>query len=159
MTLPPISALKSSIWRDFLIEILRQEPLQAGQLHRVAERDHRAELGIAVVAREEADRTLNFRHQIAEHRPHRLEHRLGVLGLHRVPLEMLRLGERELEFLGQRFGEVVAADRNAALPDAEAVGDHQIRCVGAEREHHLRRRRVVPLIVLQLPSWSKQTKL
>ena len=67
-----------------------------------------------------ADRALDFGQQVVEHRPHGLEHRLGVFGLRGVALQMLGLGEGELQFLGQRLGEVAAAQRNAALPDADS---------------------------------------
>ena len=111
VAVPPTRLLKLIDELHLLIEVLRQEPLQAGQLHRVAQRDHVAHLGVAVDAGEEADRALDFGHQVAEHRPHRLEHGLGVLGRRGVALQVLGLGERELQLLGQRLGEVVAADR------------------------------------------------
>ena len=48
---------------------------------------------------------------------------------------MLGLGEGELQVLGQGAGEVVAAQRDRPLPDdLAAVGDDQVRVVGADVE-------------------------
>ena len=59
---------------------------------------------------------------------------------------MLGLGEGELQLLGQGLGEVAAAQRNAPLPHAVAVGDHQIRRVGAQRDDHHRLGRVLGIV-------------
>src|SRR5208337_866629 len=53
----------------------------------------------------------------------------------RVPLQMLGLGEGQLQLLRQGAGEVVASDRYVPLPDPRAVGDDQVRVVGADVEH------------------------
>ena len=48
---------------------------------------------------------------------------------------MLGLGEGELHFLRKSAGEVVAADRDGALPDdASAVGDDEVGRIGADLE-------------------------
>ena len=132
-----------------MAQVLRQILLQAGQLHGVAQGDDAADLGAAIDAGEIADRPLDFGHQIVEHRPHRLEHGLGILGLRGVLFEMLGLGEGELQLLGQRLGEVVAAQRNAPLPDAIAVGDHQVGRVGAQREDDHRLGRIVRIVFVR----------
>ena len=74
-----------------------------------------------------------------------------VRALGGVPLEVFGLGEGELQFLGQRAGEVVAAERDRPLPDdLAAVGDDEVRGVGADvharpRTAFLAPRRVVCL--------------
>ena len=42
-----------------MVKVLRQEALQAGQLHRIAERDHVAELRVTIITGEEAQRALD----------------------------------------------------------------------------------------------------
>ena len=59
--------------------------------------------------REVADRALQLGQQIVEHRPHGLEHGLRIGGRRGVALQVLGLGEGELHLLGQRLGEMVAA--------------------------------------------------
>ena len=61
---------------------------------------------------------------------------LGSSALRGVPLQVLGLGEGELQLLGERPGEVVAADRDVPLPDAKAVGHDQVGRFGAQREDH-----------------------
>ena len=111
-------------------------------------RNDAADLGAAIDAGEKADRALDLRQQVVEHRPHRLEHGLGIFGLRGVLFQVLGLGERELQLLGERLGEMVAAERHAALPDAIAVGDHQVGRVGAQREHDDRLGRIVGVILI-----------
>ncbi len=108
-----------------------------------------ADLGRAVDALEKADRALHLGHQVVEHRPHRQEHGLWVFGLERIALQMLGLGERELQFLGERLGEMIAAERDIALPDAIAVGDDQIGRVGAQRDDDDRRRRILRVVLIE----------
>lgn len=130
--------------RDF--EILLEELPQARQLHRVAKCENLVDVGgLLHVHREVSQRRLHFRHQIAVHRPHRLEQRLRVVRSDRlrVALEMLGLAERGFERLGNRLGKVIAAQGDAALPDAIAVRQHNIGSVGADRHDHFPRRRIV----------------
>ena len=108
----------------------------------------RPELGVAVDVGEETQRALQLGQQIVEHRPHGLENRLGVLGRGGVALEVLRLGEGQLQLLGQGLGEVVAAQRHAPLPHAIAVGHHQVGGVGPQRHHHHRLGRILGVIFL-----------
>ena len=133
---------------DLEAQALRQVAAQAGQLDGVAQRHDAADLGRPVDVREVADRALQFGQQIVEHRPHRLEHGLGVLGGGGVALQVLGLGEGELQLLGQGLGEVAAAQRHAPLPDAVAVGDHQVGGVGAQRDDHHRLGRVLRIVFL-----------
>ena len=120
---------------DVVLQTLLQELLQSGQLETVATTQHPHNLRIAVDAREIADRPLNLRDVLVEHRPQCLEDRPRILGLRRVALEMFGLGERQLHLLGQRPREVVASKRNIANPDLRAVGDQQRRVVGSHVEH------------------------
>ncbi len=60
---------------------------------------------------------------------------------------MLGLGERELQLLRQGFREMIAAERNVSLPDAVAIGDHQIGRVGAQRDDDDRRRRILRVVL------------
>ncbi len=117
-------------------QALRQIPPQAGQLHGIAQGQGPFDLGRPVDAREIRDRPLHLAQQVAEHLAHGLEDGFGVLGGLGVALEVLGLGEGEFQFLDQGLGEMASADRDAPLPHAEAVGDHQIAGIGAHREHH-----------------------
>ncbi len=110
--------------------------LEPGQLDGVAQQDDAAKLRLAIHVLEKANRPLHFRDQVVKDRPHRLEHSPWILGFACVALEMLRLGEGQLEFLGQLFGEVVAANRNASLPNAKTVGDDQVARFSSHRENH-----------------------
>ena len=86
--------------------------------------------------------------QIAEHRPHGLKHGLGIGGRRGVAFQVLGLGEGELQLLGQRLGEVAAAQRNAPLPHAIAVADHQVGGVGAQRDDHHRLGRILGIVLI-----------
>ncbi len=77
-----------------------------------------------------------------------MEQRLGIVRLGRVPLEVFRFGESLLQVLAQRLGEVAAANRHAALPNPEAVGDDQVGRVRAHRQHQRRRRRAVGIVLV-----------
>ncbi len=46
---------------------------------------------------------------------------------------MLGLGEGQLQILGQLASKVITADGHASLPNAETVGDDQVRCIGPHR--------------------------
>ncbi len=129
-------------------EVLGQVSPQARQLHRAAQGDHSSDLRAAVDACEIADRPLDLRHQIVENRTHGLEHNLRVFRRGGVPLEVFRLGKGQLQLLGQRARKMVAAKRDAPLPDAMPVGDHQVRCVRAHRQHNRRFRWVLRIEIL-----------
>ena len=123
------------------VEILADVRGQAGHLDRVAGDQQLTDLGLAVLATEKPDRSLDFGYQVVEHRPHRLEDQFRICRLARVPLEMLGLGEGQLQVLGQLPCEVVAAEWHASLPNAEAVGDDQVGGIRPDRQQHGRRRR------------------
>ena len=82
------------------MQVLLQVFPQAGKFDGVAQCHHLLDRGRLLDAGKIADRTLHFLQQIVEHRPHGLEYGLGVLGGGGVALEVLGLGEGELEFLG-----------------------------------------------------------
>ena len=128
---------------DVVTEVLCDVLLQAGQFDRIAHQQHAADLGFAVDTLEITDRSLNLRDHVVEDRPHRLEDRLRVFGLPRIAFQMLGLGERQFQFLGQLLGKVIAAQGNAALPHAESVGDHEVRRVGSHRQNHHRFGRII----------------
>ena len=132
----------------FHIETLSQVSPQAGHLHRVAKPDHLFELRMAVNTRVVTNGSLNFGQQIVEDRSHRLEELLGIFRLGRMALQVLGLREGKLQFLGQRLGKVVATQRDATLPNAEAVGDNQVGRIGTEREDNRRGRRIVRHVFL-----------
>ncbi len=115
-------------------EALRKVSPEPGQLNGVAQRHDAAYFRIPVDAAEVADRPLKLRQQVAEHGPHGLEHGLRILGGCGVPLQVFRLGKRELQLFRERFGEVVSANRHATLPYAVTVGHNQIGRVGAQRD-------------------------
>ena len=127
-------------------EVLRQVLLQPRQFHRVAQGDDPADLSAPVNVLEKADRTLNLGQKIIENRPHGLNDRLGVLGLTDVALQMLGFGKRQLQLFGQLLGKMVTPQRNASLPNAKAVGDHQIRRVRSDVQNHIRVGRTVGVV-------------
>ena len=62
---------------------------------------------------------------------------------------MLGLGKRQPQLLGQRLGKVTAAQGHAPLPHAVAVGNHQVRGVGSQRQHHDRLGRIVRIELIR----------
>ena len=120
----------------FVLQVLLQEFLQAGQLEAVAQADDLVDLRLAVDAREEPDRPLDFRNVVVEDRAQRLEDGPRIGRLRRVALQVLGLGEAELHFLRQRPREVVAADRDVADPDLRTVRDHEGGVVAPHVEHN-----------------------
>src|SRR5262249_14780827 len=86
------------------------------------------------------ERPLNLAAELLQHRPQGFEDVGQLRRLGRVPLQVLGLGEGELELLCQGPSEVVAADRDRPLPDdPPAVGDDQVGPVrpDVERDHAL----------------------
>ena len=133
---------------DLVAQALREVAAQAGQFHGVAQRHDPADLRRPVEIREVADGALQLGQQIAEHRPHRLEHGLGIGGRRGVALQVLGLGEGEFQLLRERLGEVAAAQGNGPLPDAIAVADHQVGGVGAQRDDHHRLGRIFGIVLI-----------
>ena len=88
---------KDSSLFDFVAEILRKIPAQARQLDGVAQRHDPPDLVGPIEIREITDRPLQFRQEIVEDGLHRLKHRLRIGRRRRIPLEMLGLGERQLQ--------------------------------------------------------------
>jgi len=106
---------------------------QAGQAEGVAQADHVLDRDVAVGVGEVAQRALHLADEVVEDRLEGGQDLLEVGRLDGVALEVLGLGEGELEVLGQRPGEVVAAQRDRPLPDdLPAVGDDEVRAVGAD---------------------------
>ncbi len=132
---------------DVVTQILAEILLEARQFDRVAQDDHATNLGLPVDTLEIAHGPLHFCHQVVEHGLHRLEHELRILRLTRIALQVLRLGKRQLEFLGQLLREVVTAERHAPLPDSETVRDHEVRRVGPHRQDDQRRGRILRVIL------------
>ena len=148
--------LESVEIHDFIAQVLAQVLLQARQLDRIAQHHDAADLGLAVDPLKKADRSLHLGQQIVEDRAHRLEHGLRVLGLPRVSLQVFGLGERELQVLGQLFGEVVSAQRDAPLPHAVTIGDDQVGRVGAHGQHDQRFGWIVRIEFLRVRAIAEQ---
>ena len=119
---------------DLKAKLLREKTAEPRQLRGVAQCNDPPDLRRPIEIRKVADRALQLGQQVVEHGLHGLEHGLGVRGRRGVALQMLGLGERELQLLGQRFGEVAAAERNRPLPNAKTVADDQVRRVGPYRD-------------------------
>ena len=120
---------------DLVLQVLLQELLQSRQPESVTDADQAANLGTAVDAGKEADRSLDFGHVVVEHRTQRLEHGARIRRLGGVALQVFGLGERQLHFLGEGAGEVIATHRHVADPDLATVGHHQRRVVAAHVDH------------------------
>ena len=86
--------------------------------------------------RVETDRALNLGNQIREDRPHRLENLPRVFARRRVALQILGLGEVQLERLHQRIGEIVSANGDRAQPDGFVIADDQVGVLGAKVNDH-----------------------
>jgi len=138
-----------------LAEILRKISLQPRQLHGVAQTDDATDFCRPIDVAEISQRALNFRKQVVEHRSHGLKYGLGVLRLCGVALQMLGLGEGELQLLGQCLGEVTTAQWDAPLPNAIAVAHHKVRRVRAQRQQHHRFGRILGIVFL---GWRKVGK-
>ena len=119
---------------DLVAEVLLKELLQAGELEPVAQADHPGDLRLSVDAGVEPDRAVHLAGEVVEHPTHGREDRSRVGGFRGVPLQVLGLGEGELQFLREGSGEVVAADRHVPLPDSGAVGDDEVGVVRADVE-------------------------
>ena len=127
---------------DLDVELLADEVGEPLELRGVAEEEDLADPRRPIRAGEVVERPLEFRGKLVEHRLHRIEHVLGVVRPGRIALQLLRLGEGQLQALNEGLGEVVAADRHAPLPDPQAVGDDEVGGVDAHRHEHHRRRRL-----------------
>jgi len=120
--------------------LLADEVGEAAEAGGIPQQEHLADLGGAIGAGEVIERALQFRREFVEHRPHRVEHRLRVLGTDGVALQLLGLGEGQFHPRDQRLGEIAAPDRHAALPDPQPIGDHQIGRIDSHRHQHDRLR-------------------
>ena len=119
-------------------EVLLEVLLQAGQPEGIAHAHHSIQFGLAVRRGVKADRALNLADQVREDGPHGLEDLAGVLARRGLLFEVLRLGEGQLEALGQRFGELVSADRYGPGPDANLVGHHEVGVFRADVHQYSR---------------------
>ena len=93
---------------------------------------------IAVHRGVEADRPLNLADQVGEDRPHRLEDLPGVLAGRGVALQLLGLGEVQLEALTSvsvKLFPPIGIDR---IQIVFALGDDQVGVLGAEVDDHRR---------------------
>ena len=123
---------------DLDIQLLADEVGEPLELRGIPEEEDLADPCRPIRPGEVVERALELRGKLVEHRLHRVEHVLGVVRPGCVPLQLLRLGKRQLETLHEGFGEVVAADRHAPLPDPQPVGDDEIGGVDAHRDEDYR---------------------
>ena len=86
---------------------------------------------------------MNLGDHVVKDRSHRLKYQLRIVSLHRVLLDVLGLGKRQLQVLGQLPREVIASDRNTPLPYPKSIGDQQIARVGPNAQNNRIRRRTV----------------
>ena len=79
-------------------------------------------------------RHIHLADELGQHRSQGPEDLGQVRGLGGVPLQVLGLGERELQLFGESFRKVISANRNTTLPNAVAIGDDQVCRISAERD-------------------------
>ena len=120
------------------LEVLLEVLLQARQLERAAEGDDLLDARVAVDRGVEADRPLDLRDEVGEHRPHRLEDLPGVLAGGGVALEVLGLLEAELELLTSASVKLLPPIGIERIQTVLAVGDDQVGVLGAEVDDHRR---------------------
>ena len=96
----------------------------------------------------EVQRALDLLLHVVEDRTHGLKDQLRVVCLHRIFLQMLRLGKRHLQILQKLSREVVTPDRNTSLPNAKTISNQQVACVGPDTQNHGALRRPIGIKLL-----------